>query len=200
MPSALARQRENERKKDGDLGSRLLDQSDGPDYGSRGNTEGCIPFTELGEREEAPPPPFSALLVPRALLPIVVYMFQALIDMSCQVILPLMYSTSIPLGGLGFDAYRIGLLLTISGVVNSVVMLFVLGRAVRTFGARAVHIFSYSTYFLHIVLYPVVSSLAQRSGGVDRTAWAVITVQLMCRLMNGMSYGMWFCFLTCERN
>lgn len=109
--------------------------------------------------------------------------------MSCQVILPLMYSTSISLGGLEFDAYRIGMLLSISGVVNSVVMLFVLGRAVRVFGARAVHIFSYSTYLLHIVLYPIASSLAQRSGGVDGTVWAVIIVQLMCRLMNGMSYG-----------
>ena len=178
------------------MGSRLLDQPDGLDYGSRGNTEGCIPPTELEEREDVPPPPFSALLVPRVLLPIVVSMFQALIDMSSLVILPLMYSTSIPLGGLGFDAYRIGMLLGISGVVNSVATWFMLGRAVRAFGARAVHIFSYSTFLLQIVLFPVMSFLAQRSGEVHGTAWAVITVQLMCRVVNGMSYGIWFYFLT----
>ena len=119
-------------------------------------------------------------------------MVQALVDMSSQVLLPLMYSTSIELGGLGLDAYQIGLILSGWGVMSAIVMITVLGWAIRKFGPRAVHIFCYATYFVNLALYPLLAHIVQRSGRVDAKAWAVVVVQLACRLANGMSYGTFF--------
>jgi len=116
-------------------------------------------------------------------------MVQAVIDMSSQVLLPLMFSTSIELGGLGLDAYDIGIIMSGWGVINAIFMVMVLGRVIRKFGPRAVHIFCYATYFGNIALYPLLAHYVQRSGRVDAKAWAVIVVQLACRLANGMSYG-----------
>ena len=114
-------------------------------------------------------------------------MVQALVDMSSTILLPLMYSTSIPLGGLGFDAYHIGIIMSVWGVVYARVM--VLGRAIRRFGPRTVHIFSYGTYFANFALYPLLAYLVRHSGSVDAKAWGAIVVRLACRLVNGKSYG-----------
>ena len=119
-------------------------------------------------------------------------MVQALVDMSSTVLLPLMYSTSIPWGGLGFDAYHIGIILSVWGVIFAVVMVMVLGRTIRKYGPRKVHIFCYATYFVNIALYPLLAHLVRRSGSVDAKVWAVIVIQLVCRLANGMSYGALF--------
>ena len=156
-------------------------------YDSRGDAERRD--TDIVEET---PATFRSLLIPQVILPLAVYMVQALIDMSSTILIPLMYSTSIPLGGLGFDAYHIGVILSVWGVVYAVVMILVLGRAIRRFGPRAVHIFSYATYFVNFALYPLLAHLVRRAGRVDATAWAVIVVQLACRLVNGMSYGTLF--------
>ena len=126
-------------------------------------------------------------------------MVQALVDMSSQVLLPLMYSTSIELGGLGLDAYQIGLILSGWGVMSAIVMITALGPAIRKFGPRAVHIFCYATYFVNLALYPLLAHFVQRSGRVDAKAWAVVVVQLACRLANGMSYGTSFLWAWNER-
>lgn len=138
------------------------------------------------------PPPFKALLVPQVILPVTIYALQAFIDMSSQFLLPLVYSTSIPIGGLGLDAYDIGIILSAWGVFNAAVLLTLLGPAIRRFGPRAVHIFSYGTYFVNIGSYPLLSYFARRAGGVDGYVWAVIVLQLVCRFVNGMSYGLSF--------
>ena len=145
------------------------------------------------------PATFQDLLIPQVLLPLAVYMVQALVDMGSQVLLPLMYSTSIELGGLGLSAYDIGLILSGWGVMSAIVMIMVLGPAIRKFGPRTVHIFCYSMYFVNLALYPLLAHFVQHSGRVDAKVWAVIVVQLACRLANGMSYGTSFLW-TLERS
>ena len=169
--------------------SPLLDRTP-QGYGSREDTERSGKATETQVAEA--PATFKDLLIPQVLLPLAVYMTQALVDMCSQVLLPLMYSTSIELGGLGLSAYDIGLILSGWAVVSAIVMITVLGRVIRRFGPRAVHIFCYTTYFANLALYPLLAHFVQRSGRVDAKAWAVIVVQLACRLANGMSLGTFF--------
>ena len=171
--------------------SPLLDRAP-QDYGSREDTERGDIATETQVAES--PATFKDLLIPQVLLPLAVYMVQALVDMASTVLLPLMYSTSIELGGLGLSAYDIGLILSGWGVISAIVMITVLGWAIRRFGPRAVHIFCYITYFVNLALYPLLAYLVQRSGRVDAKAWAVIVAQLACQLANGMSYGTFFPF------
>ena len=150
---------------------------------------GSLEAAEGRDIVEETPATVRSLLIPQVILPLAVYMVHALVEMSSIVLLPLMYSTSIPLGGLGFDAYHIGVILSVWGVIYTVAMVMVLGRTIRKFGPRAVHIFCYATYFVNIALYPLLAHLVRRSGSVDAKAWAVIVVQLACRQANGMSYG-----------
>jgi len=163
------------------------------DYDSREDIEksGKAAETEVAEASAT----FWDLLIPQVVLPLVVFMVQAVIDMSVKVLLPLMYSTSIELGGLGFDAYHIGVIMSVWGVINAIFTIMVFGRAIRKFGSRTVHIFCYVTYFVNIALYPLLVHFVQRSGRVDAKVWAVIVLQLACQLGNGVSYGVFFFFL-----
>jgi len=185
-PTAIAREKDRQRRaleaRNGTVTSTTPLLNRHQVYGSRENAEGR-------DIVEETPATFRSLLIHQVIFPLAVYMVQALVDMSSTVLLPLMYSTSIPLGGLGFDAYHIGVILSVWGVIYAVVMVLVLGRAIRKFGPRTVHIFCYATYFVNIALYPLLAHFVQGSRRVDAKIWAVIVVQLICRLANGMSYG-----------
>ncbi|KAG6853283.1 hypothetical protein C0991_005505 [Blastosporella zonata] len=100
-----------------------------------------------------------------------------------------MYSTSIPVGGLGFDAYGIGIILSVFGFVNAFVQLFLLGSFVRRFGPRNILALAQFSYAINIGLYPLLTFFARRSGRVDWKVWTIIVAQLVSRLTNGMGWG-----------
>ncbi|GLB44763.1 putative major facilitator superfamily protein [Lyophyllum shimeji] len=112
--------------------------SDIPEYGSSDchDAPGRAEAEHAAKRYADGPPPFSALLIPQVLLPLVVYMVLAFISTSSQMLLPLMYSTSIPIGGLGLDPYHIGIILSAFGFVNAIVQLLLLPPLVRRFGPK----------------------------------------------------------------
>ncbi|KAG5636708.1 hypothetical protein H0H81_007104 [Sphagnurus paluster] len=141
--------------------------------------------------DDTSPAPFSALLIPQVLIPILVYMMIAFVDMSSITLLPLVYSTSIPVGGLGLDAYHIGILLSIFGFVNALVQLFLLGKFIRRFGPRRICMAAQISYFLNAALYPVLIGFARRAGYVDLKTWMVVAAQLVLRLTNGMAWGVY---------
>ncbi|KAG5644648.1 hypothetical protein DXG03_008030 [Asterophora parasitica] len=136
------------------------------------------------------PPPLRKLLVRPVLMTLLVHAFLAFTDMSVQVLQPLVYSTSISLGGLGFDPYHIGSIMGIWGVVNAVFQLTFLGRVIRRFGARNVQKFAMLSYAIVLTLYPFLSFFAQRAGKADGFVYAIIVVQLTCAMSNSAAYGM----------
>jgi hypothetical protein len=145
------------------------------------------------------PPPLSALLIPQVMIPIVTYMLLCFTDMSSQVLRPLVYSTSIANGGLGFDPYKIGSIMGTWGVINVCLQVFFLGRLIRRFGPRRMHILAQCSYVVIVGLYPLLSYFARRAGTVDGKVWAVMVVQLFFSMTNNMAYGM-LCFsplITC---
>ncbi|KAF5379659.1 hypothetical protein D9615_005771 [Tricholomella constricta] len=135
------------------------------------------------------PPPFRTLLVPQVMTPQMVYMVLAFVDMSSQILLPLVYSTSIPVGGLGLDPYHIGIILSVFGFVNAIVQLTMLGRLIRRFGPRNVYFVAQISYVVNIGLYPFLIHFARQAGRVDSKVWVVIVAQLVSRLTNGMAWG-----------
>lgn len=175
---------------DGSSSTPLL-ANDIPDYGSGERHDGPVRTqeTRAAKRPVDTPSPFSALLVPQVLLPLVVYMVLAFIDMSSQVLLPLVYSTSIPIGGLGLDPYHIGIILSVFGFINAIIQLLVLGPLVRRFGPKNICLAAATSYLGNIGLYLPLSYFARKAGRVDGKVWAVIVVQLLTRLTNGMAYG-----------
>ncbi|KAG6897014.1 hypothetical protein C0992_004658 [Termitomyces sp. T32_za158] len=151
--------------------SSLLD-NETPTYGS----------TDLSPNEQSTrvdtdaPVPFRGLLIPQVLTPLLVYTFLAFVDM---------------IGGLGFDAYRIGVILSVFGFVSAFVQLFFLGKLVRRFGPRYLLAFTQLSNAVNIGLYPLLSFFARRAGRADGIVWTIIVLQLISRLTNGMGWGMW---------
>ncbi|KAF5379711.1 hypothetical protein D9615_005711 [Tricholomella constricta] len=144
---------------------------------------------DVSEEASEAPPPLKDLFVPRVLMTLLVHSFLAFVDMSSQVLQPLVYSTSVSLGGLGFDPYRIGAIMGTWGVINACVQLTFLGRIIRRFGARNVQKFAQLSYAIVIALYPVLSFFAKRAGEADGFVWAVIIIQLCFAMSNNAAYA-----------
>ncbi|GLB44887.1 putative transporter [Lyophyllum shimeji] len=166
----------------------LLLAENGPTYGSVPSSDATVEAGALGEAPEAPPP-LRDLLVPRVMTTLLVYSFLAFVDMSCQVLQPLVYSTSTSLGGLGFDPYRIGSIMGTWGVINTIVQLTFLGRIIRKLGARNVQILAQLSYAISLSLYPLLSFLAKRAHGADGLVWTVLVTQLILAMSNNAAYA-----------
>ncbi|KIJ98481.1 hypothetical protein K443DRAFT_133426 [Laccaria amethystina LaAM-08-1] len=135
------------------------------------------------------PPPFQAFLNRPLLMAFLNYGFLAFTDMSHAALLPLMYSTSIPLGGLGLDPFRIGTALGAFGFFNAFVQINFLGRLIRHFGPRGVYMVAYASFLICIGSYPIMSYFAKRAGKVDGIVAAIMTIQLTFQITISMAYG-----------
>jgi len=200
LPSAIARQKGKKKQvADGqgatissDSGLLTHENGSGINYGSTLSVYGDATTTPQNDQAEASsaPSPFRALLVPRVIILMTSYAFIAFIDMSSQVLRPLVYSTSVTLGGLGFDPYRIGMIMGIWGFINAFVQALILGPVIKRFGARKVQIVTQINYVVIMALYPLLTLLARRAGRVDINVWAVMVVQLIFQMSGGIAYGM----------
>ena len=137
---------------------------------------------------------YRAILTRPLLMTLTNHVFLTFLDMCHFVLLPLMYSTSIPLGGLGLDPFRIGATLGAFGCINSLIQMNLLGRFIRKFGARRVYIFASPALAGCFAMYPIMSFFARRAGGVDAIVITCMVVQLTCYTSIYMAYGMFSLF------
>ena len=168
----------------------LLEDSDDLHYRSIG--DGMHHYDGSAEnslRASKPPPSRTLLLMPRVLIAVINYGFFSFCDMKRRVLTPLMWSTSLEHGGLGFSPYTIGLAMGISAIVNLVIQAMFLGKAIRYFGARKVFIVSLVALFVALACFPLEKYIAQRTGGTDWQVWAVVTVQLVTYCMISPAYS-----------
>jgi hypothetical protein len=135
------------------------------------------------------PPPLRAFLIRPLLLTFFNYALLSFTEMSNSALLPLMYSTSIPLGGLGLDPFRIGSIMGVYGFINAIIQLNFLGRIIRKFGPRTVYIASYACLFVCLGSYPVMKFFALKAGKVDRNVGIVMIIQLAFQTAIFAAYG-----------
>lgn len=125
---------------------------------------------------------------------ILIYMNYAalsFLDMGHAVLLPLFYSTSISLGGLGLDPFRIGVAFGTIGFVNAVIQANLLGPLIRKFGARKIYILSFPGLFACFTLYPVMRYFTQLSGRLDGFVVTCMVIQLSFNVCTAAAYGMY---------
>lgn len=132
---------------------------------------------------------FRSILVPRVLWAILNYAFLTLLDQSITVLIPLMYSTSIALGGLGFAPFTIGIVQGVGGCVGGLIQIFTFPWFHRTFGARKLYINTYVMYVVVFALFPLESFVTKRAGGVGAATWALVVVQYAAYVVSYMSWG-----------
>ena len=133
-----------------------------------------------------PQSPSQRLLAPQILL---VYGFISFTDMCVQVLQPLIWSTSIPLGGLGFDPYRIGLIMGIWGFTNAIIQSTCLGPIIRRIGPRNMLVAAFTSWVIILALYPLLSFFAQNAGGADAKVWTILFMQMSLLMTTYGAYG-----------
>ena len=145
--------------------------------------------SSLTDSEVSQTPPLRALLTPRVLTAVINLGILAFCDISVQVLIPLMWSTSLEHGGLGFTPYMIGLTLGIYGIVNVSIQVLFLGKLIRRFGPRKVFIVSFSAFLVSLSCFPLEGHLARHAGGADWRVWTVIMVHLVMDSLKFYAYG-----------
>ncbi|THH19030.1 hypothetical protein EW146_g2063 [Bondarzewia mesenterica] len=193
LPAAISRRKQNISRQSSLNESEtatLIDSTDSIIYGSMiSSPELCASPVEQNLEEESPT--IRSLLTPRFNSLLVNYVFLALADQSNQVLLPLVYSTSISFGGLGFDPYTIGVVMGTWGMLNGIVQAIVFAPLVEKFGPRKLYIVSFACMLVVFPAYPLMSFLTKLAGGtVSAAVWTVLIIQLACTSMLYMCYGL----------
>jgi hypothetical protein len=113
-------------------------------------------------------------------------------DMCVTVLRPLVWSTSVTLGGLGFDTYHIGLIMGIWGIVNATFQITCLGSIIRRIGPKNMLLVAFGGYVVAFSLYPILTSFVRSAGRVDFKVMLVLMLQLTLAILNNGAYGMLF--------
>ncbi|OCH84812.1 MFS general substrate transporter [Obba rivulosa] len=137
-----------------------------------------------------------SILIPRVLLPVLNYGFLAFTDQAVNVLIPLMYSSSIDHGGLGFDPFVIGLVQGLAGLVMGFTQVLTFPRLLQKFGPKKLYIASYTSYLLVYCAFPVLSSVTKTAGGVTTWTWLVILLQLAAYSMTCLTWGCIFMYIS----
>ncbi|OJT01791.1 Protein ZINC INDUCED FACILITATOR-LIKE 1 [Trametes pubescens] len=146
--------------------------------------------------EDEGPVGLRSIFIPRVLYPILNYGFLALIDQSVTVLVPLMYSTSIDLGGLGFDPFTIGIIQGVGGFVGGIIQIFTFPYMHRKLGSKKLYICSYTMYFVIFALFPLNSFVTKRAGAVGAATWALVVVQYVAYVASYMTWGCIFIYIS----
>ncbi|KAG6860743.1 hypothetical protein C0995_008008 [Termitomyces sp. Mi166 len=180
-------------------------QCEGPDATapilSSGESNVCYGTLEsLIENHVSPadlhPPPFRALLTRQLLVALMSIGFIAFIDQGFGVLLPLMLSTSIPLGGLGFDPYTIGMTMGTWGLLNAGFQVFAFPKLFHRLGPRNLCVMCFGCSIVTFLAFPLMNIFAKQTGMVDYRVWGVLILQLFSFSFVFMTYSMWNSCLT----
>ncbi|KAF5381435.1 hypothetical protein D9757_009047 [Collybiopsis confluens] len=115
--------------------------------------------------------------------------FLAFTDMSYQVLIPLVYSTSISVGGLGLSPYQLGVIMATMGFGGGALNILVFKPILKRIGPRKTYMISYSALILDFGLFWVLRELAGGwFGRVNWVVWVLIGVQMV---VSTFGYAMW---------
>jgi len=175
---------------------------DVPDYGTITNP------AQNQRPPSLPPssrPSFRHVLIPRVLIPVSNFAFLAFLDQAFLVLLPLIYSTPLYLGGLALSPSTIGSILGGWGVINGFVQVLGFPRLRRRVGHRNLYMAGMVGLGIALGMFPVVNWLARIGGAEDNGAgvgglgvlcWLGIGVQLGLYMLSYMSYACMFMYIS----
>ncbi|KAJ6484064.1 major facilitator superfamily multidrug-resistance, DHA1 sub-family [Mycena sanguinolenta] len=140
-------------------------------------------------------PPFRELFTRDVRIALLNHALLCFCDMAYDSLIPLVYATPIPLGGLGLKPHNIGLIMGLCGFSNAIVQVFLGGRLIRYFGARRVFTAAPCALIFVFSTYPLLSILARRAGRVDAAVVAVLVLQLSCNFTLYFSFAATMLFI-----
>jgi hypothetical protein len=114
-------------------------------------------------------------------------MLLSLLDVTLVVLQPLFLSTPIDAGGLGLDPATIGLILGAFHLVFGILDTICLAWLCRTLGTGQLYRTTIALFFVAIWTFPMMSWIA-KSQGLVFLLWAVMGVQFVITVLNGMAF------------
>ena len=123
------------------------------------------------------------------MVPLVNYGGLAFIEQCCSVLMPLVYATSIPYGGLGLSTFAIGIIMTTLGIIIGFSSAFGFPILLRKMGIYRLYRTALQGYLVIVASFPIMNLLAKRAGCVDGYVLAVLAVQLFCVIATVMTFS-----------
>ena len=135
--------------------------------------------------------PKKSIMTRKVLIPIANYAILAFLEIGLFTLLALFLATPINIGGLGFDAGRIGLVMGVIGITNTFFQLMFFALIQTRFGSKRVFTFGVSCFVFIFAAFPVMNVLARQSGdSVTLLVWCILIGQLLLSLPVSMTWSL----------
>ncbi|KAF8267749.1 MFS general substrate transporter [Lactarius quietus] len=157
--------------------------SDLPRVGDGEVLDGSVKDTEK-------PLPLRALLTRPVIVSVANYAMIGLIDMGAIALIPLVWSTSIELGGLSMSPASIGLWMTGCGLMNCIFQFVAFPRLIGRFGPRTIFITSILCFFPVYIMFPFENLSSRHSSRSTNLATVfLIVLQLSALSLSDIGFG-----------
>jgi len=151
----------------------------------------------LSPRRADKPPPLRAVLTGPVLISVASYAILALLTKASDALIPLVWSTSVELGGLGMSPASIGLWMSGYGCMSGIVQYVVFPHFISRFGPRSVVLTSVSTCALIYAVFPFENlALRHASSGTQVAERLLIILQLLSLGVTGMGSSAVFMYIS----
>ncbi|KAG1866196.1 MFS general substrate transporter [Suillus subluteus] len=138
---------------------------------------------------------FRSIFIPGVIIPVLHYGLLSFVDQCMLVLMPLMYSTSRSLGGLGFSSTTIGLVMTVWTMLNGTIQVYAFPRLLRRFGPKRLYITSFAFFLITFSTYPLMNYMAKRK--MEAGMWLILCVQLGAYIV---AYNTYSCIILYVNN
>ena len=138
-----------------------------------------------GDQQETLP---NTLFTRPVLLTVANYGALSFLETGNWMVLPLVYTASIRLGGLGLDPTIMGACMAVWGIVRGLLQLTALHRILNFLGLRRTFIVLLSGLVPSFLLFPVNGTRAQNAG-TDSVLLVLVLIQLICSIGASMAYS-----------
>jgi hypothetical protein len=156
--------------------------------GSPGVREGQILDGPVKDSEKTLP--LRALLTRPVVVSVANYGVIGLLGIITEAVIPLVWSTSVQLGGLSMSPASIGLWMAGYGIMSGVIQFAAFPSIVRHFGPRRVFIASIFSFFPIFLMFPFQNmALRHSSRGLYPTTGLLILLQLLATVVAEMGFG-----------
>ncbi|KAH9165756.1 MFS general substrate transporter [Lactarius sanguifluus] len=143
------------------------------------------------------PPPLRSILTRPVLISISSYAMLSLLGTASDALIPLVWSTSVELGGLGLSPASIGLWMSGYGWMNGIVQYVLFPRFVSRLGLRRAFLTSVSMCALTYALFPFENlALRNASSGSEVTERLLIMLQLLSAGIADMGYSTIYMYIS----
>jgi hypothetical protein len=129
------------------------------------------------------PPPLRSLLTRPVLLSIANYAMVALLEMACLALIPLVWSTSVEFGGLGFSPVSIGSWMSVYGCMDGIFQFVVFPRAAGRFGLQRVLVTCIASCAVVVIIFPLENFVLRHAVG-GPTASVMVSPLIFLQLLS----------------